>query len=134
MKCRILIVEDRPELRTDLEKVLKKLSGCETEAVRNEIEAIERIQHVQFSIIIADVDLSLAGGREDGGFQVVSRWDSRGNDFGFLICAPVVIRPDQSAIPIAQLQGRICQFAIHRQRWTNRSHNHPLRRRPDPRS
>jgi CheY-like chemotaxis protein/GAF domain-containing protein len=69
---RILIVEDRPQLRLDLADLLR--SGVPNRLVdtaANEVEAIHVTGQTRYDLVITDIDLSEAGGTFTGGLKLL---------------------------------------------------------------
>jgi CheY-like chemotaxis protein len=72
MRPRILIVDDRDDLRGDLcEVVSTKVPECRIEQARNQTKAIELINRKLFPLVITDINLDEAGGEDAGGFAVL---------------------------------------------------------------
>ena len=67
----ILVVEDNPVLRRHLSKVLAA-KGFSSDLVRNENEAVKRVS-TTLRVIIADINLSEAGGHVCGGIRLAER-------------------------------------------------------------
>ncbi len=68
---RVLIVEDNPNLRRHLRHLLEQ-NGVVCSAAENEDEAMERVSD-EFGAIVADIDLSEAGGDARGGIILAER-------------------------------------------------------------
>lgn len=73
---RVLIVEDNPDLRRHLCHFLEQ-SGVVCFAVKNEDEAMDRAS-CEFGAIVADIDLSEAGGGARGGIILAERLAATG--------------------------------------------------------
>ncbi len=71
----ILVVEDTPILRKHLSKVLMD-GGFTCEIVRNENEAMDRLSST-LRAIVADINLSEAGGSRDGGIRLAENLRDR---------------------------------------------------------
>src|SRR5438309_949735 len=67
--------------------------------------------------------------RDDGALKIIGRRKTGGLNLGFLAVSPVVVKGDDGAIPIMQLQGRIGQRignAILGQGGANGAHDYSL--------
>lgn len=60
---KVLIIDDDPDVRTVMNILMKK-NGYEVETASNKDEVFERLQHFHPSVILLDVLLSGADGRE----------------------------------------------------------------------
>ena len=69
---RVLIVDDEPEAKAALEKILSTRSDVEHfDLANNAIEALERLATDSYDVLLLDIDLDLAG------FQLVNQLDRR---------------------------------------------------------
>ena len=68
----ILIVEDTPNLREDLTKIIElNYKNRKVETAQNEIKASKLIQYNDFDVVVTDIKLDEAGGSETGGLDVL---------------------------------------------------------------
>jgi CheY-like chemotaxis protein len=72
MSPRILLVDDNPELRSDIRwKIETGIPGCTVVDVQNEDGARREFERSQFDAVVADIKLDEAGGGEFGGLEVL---------------------------------------------------------------
>jgi len=64
----ILIVEDTPNLRQDLKRIIKlNNKNRRIKTAQNEIQALRLIKYNEFDVVVTDIKLDEAGGKETGG-------------------------------------------------------------------
>ena len=70
----ILIVEDNPNLRQDLTKIISSnKKNRKVITAQNEIKALKLIYYNNFDVIVTDIKLDEAGGKETGGLDVLKK-------------------------------------------------------------
>ena len=68
----ILIVEDTPNLRQDLKRIIKlNNKNRRIKTAQNEIQALRLIKYNEFDVVVTDIKLDEAGGKETGGLDVL---------------------------------------------------------------
>lgn len=72
----VLIVEDNPILQRQLKAFLTQ-KGLTWIFTNNENEAMEKLTH-EVQVVVADIDLSEAGGEPDGGIKLSKRLSEEG--------------------------------------------------------
>ena len=69
---RILIVEDNPNLREDLKKIITLDNPSKViDIAQNEYKALRLIEYHDYEVIITDIKLDEAGGTATGGLKVL---------------------------------------------------------------
>ena len=68
----ILVVEDTPNLRQDLTKIIElNNKNRKVETAQNEIKALKMILYNDFDVVVTDIKLDESGGSETGGLDVL---------------------------------------------------------------
>jgi CheY-like chemotaxis protein len=72
MAHNLLIVEDNPDLRSDLVRTVSSyFARFEILTAKNETEALQHINSLNFLAVITDINLIEGGGTEMGGLEVI---------------------------------------------------------------
>jgi signal transduction histidine kinase len=98
----ILIVEDTPNLRINLSKKLTD-SGFICELVQNENEAMDKLSST-LRIIVADINLSEAGGSLTGGIRLAEKLEGRKIPIILISHDPWYYLPDKDSQEFKNLQ------------------------------
>jgi len=60
--CKILIVEDEPEVLECIQGLLAKSLGCKAEAAHGGREAVEKIKATNYDLVILDINMPAVSG------------------------------------------------------------------------
>ena len=66
----VLVVDDVEVLRADFRRLIET-AGCAAVEATNEAQAVRLLKDGRFSVVVTDIDLSLAGGSTEGGLIVL---------------------------------------------------------------
>src|SRR5688500_5423064 len=81
-RCRVLVVDDEPDL-LELFGALLRMRGWEVEMARSVNDAIDRLRHADYDLIVSDVRFPAGDGRTFFDFAVAARPELASR---FLIC------------------------------------------------
>lgn len=107
----VLIVEDNPELSRQLGHLLER-HGMACITAENESDAIQKASQVD--AIVADIDLSEAGGDERGGIRLAERLAQQGSRLPIILISytPWVFLPPKESPEYRDLTDRLGVGAV----------------------
>ena len=106
----ILVVEDNPVQRKHLSKVLTD-SGFTCELVQNENEAMDKLSST-LRAIVADINLSEAGGTRDGGIRLAEKLKDRQIPIILISEDPWYYLPDKDSQKFKKMQEELSIVSV----------------------
>jgi DNA-binding NtrC family response regulator len=115
MPTQILIVEDNENLRHDVQKtVTRGAPHRQIVTARNEFEAKQLIEKIDFDVVVTDIKLDEAGGTETGGLRVLQAVHKKDRTTPVIVVTAYgkkeILTKEDSDIAIASVEDAVKQM------------------------